>query len=73
MNQKTASEAFELNNIIMKEQSDKFNNEYKDLIEDIISEISGNAENSSSQNNNNSVSEKTHIRLEIARLQHEVK
>ncbi|OAT14572.1 hypothetical protein BDBG_18091 [Blastomyces gilchristii SLH14081] len=62
MNQKAASEAFELNDMIMKEQSDKFN-VYEDSVEG-ISEMSGNAESS--------MSEKTHMRLEIARLQHEV-
>ncbi|OAT02650.1 uncharacterized protein BDCG_17698 [Blastomyces dermatitidis ER-3] len=35
MNQKTASEVFELNDTIVKEQSDKFNNEYKDSVEGI--------------------------------------
>ncbi|KMW69413.1 hypothetical protein BDDG_13563 [Blastomyces dermatitidis ATCC 18188] len=58
--------------MIVKEQSDEFNNKYKDSVEG-ISEMSDNAESSSSQNNNDSVSEKTHMRLEIARLQHEVK
>ncbi|EQL28973.1 hypothetical protein BDFG_08330 [Blastomyces dermatitidis ATCC 26199] len=55
MNQKMTSEMFELNEIIIEEQSDEFN-VYKDLIEGIISEMSDN----------------THMRLEIARLQHEV-
>ncbi|EQL32019.1 hypothetical protein BDFG_05741 [Blastomyces dermatitidis ATCC 26199] len=45
-NQKTASETFESDNMIVKEQSDKFNNKYKDLVKD-ISEMSDNAENSS--------------------------
>ncbi|KMW68755.1 hypothetical protein BDDG_13014 [Blastomyces dermatitidis ATCC 18188] len=63
---------FELNDTIMKEQSDKFNNKYKDLIKD-ISEMSDNAESLSDQNNNSFISEKTHMRLEITRLQHEVK
>ncbi|OAT02505.1 uncharacterized protein BDCG_17601 [Blastomyces dermatitidis ER-3] len=63
---------FELNDTIMKEQSDKFNI-YKDLIEDIISEMSDNIRDSSNQNDNDSVSEKTCMRLEIARLQYEVK
>ncbi|KMW68674.1 hypothetical protein BDDG_12968 [Blastomyces dermatitidis ATCC 18188] len=70
MNQKMTSEMFELNKIIAEKQSDKFN-VYKDSVED-ISEMSDNAESSSDQNDNDSVSEKTHMRLEIARLQHEV-
>ncbi|OAT02649.1 uncharacterized protein BDCG_17697 [Blastomyces dermatitidis ER-3] len=37
-----------------------------------ISEMSGNAGSSSDQNDNSSVSKKTCMRLEIARLQHEV-
>ncbi|EQL27736.1 hypothetical protein BDFG_09454, partial [Blastomyces dermatitidis ATCC 26199] len=69
---KTASEMFELNDTIVKEQSDKFNNKYKDLIKD-ISEMSDNAESLSDQNNNSFISKKTHMRLEITRLQHEVK
>ncbi|KMW69014.1 hypothetical protein BDDG_13204 [Blastomyces dermatitidis ATCC 18188] len=73
INQKTASEAFELNDMIIKEQSDEFNNKYKDSVEDIISKMSDNVESSSDQNNNDSVSEKTYMRLEITRLQHEVK
>ncbi|OAT07593.1 hypothetical protein BDBG_16864 [Blastomyces gilchristii SLH14081] len=71
MNQKAASEVFELNETITEKQSNKFN-KYKDLIEG-ISEMSDNAENSSDENDNSSVSEKTCMRLEIARLQHEVK
>ncbi|OAT13442.1 hypothetical protein BDBG_17815 [Blastomyces gilchristii SLH14081] len=71
MNQKMASEVFELNETITEKQSDKFN-KYKDSVED-ISEMSDNTESLSNQNNNSSVSEKTHMRLEIARLQHEVK
>ncbi|KMW67044.1 hypothetical protein BDDG_11879 [Blastomyces dermatitidis ATCC 18188] len=55
----------------MEEQSDESNNKYKDPVEG-ISEMSGNAGGSSDQNNNGSVSEKTRMRLEIARLQHEV-
>ncbi|OAT06181.1 hypothetical protein BDBG_16570 [Blastomyces gilchristii SLH14081] len=35
--------------------------------------MSDNAESSSDWNNNGSVSEKTYMRLEIARLQHEIK
>ncbi|OAT01059.1 uncharacterized protein BDCG_16878 [Blastomyces dermatitidis ER-3] len=42
MNQKAASEAFELNETIAEKQSDKFN-KYEDLIED-ISEMSDNIE-----------------------------
>ncbi|OAT03853.1 hypothetical protein BDBG_16123 [Blastomyces gilchristii SLH14081] len=64
------SEIFKLNKIITEKQSDEFN-EYKDLIEG-ISKMSDNAESSSDWNNNSSVSEKTCIRLEIARLQHEI-
>ncbi|OAT14593.1 hypothetical protein BDBG_18111 [Blastomyces gilchristii SLH14081] len=45
INQKTASEMFESDDMIMKEQSDKFNNEYEDSVED-ISEMSDNAESS---------------------------
>ncbi|KMW67575.1 hypothetical protein BDDG_12196 [Blastomyces dermatitidis ATCC 18188] len=71
MNQKTASEMFELDEIIAEEQSDKFNI-YEDLIEGIISEMSDNARDLSDQNNNSSVSEKTYMRLEIARLQYEI-
>ncbi|EQL36176.1 hypothetical protein BDFG_02415 [Blastomyces dermatitidis ATCC 26199] len=68
---KTASEVFELNEIITEEQSDKFN-VYKDSVEDIISEMSDNAESSSDQNNNNSVNKKTYMRLEITKLQYEI-
>ncbi|KMW68691.1 hypothetical protein BDDG_12978 [Blastomyces dermatitidis ATCC 18188] len=71
MNQNTASEIFKLNKIITEKQSDKFN-VYEDSVEG-ISEISDNAESLSDQNDNNSVSEKTCMRLEITRLQHEVK
>ncbi|OAT07315.1 hypothetical protein BDBG_16815 [Blastomyces gilchristii SLH14081] len=71
MNQKMTSEMFELNKIIAEEQSDKFNI-YKDSVKDIISEMSDNAESSSDWNDNSSVSKKTHMRLEIARLQHEI-
>ncbi|EQL28022.1 hypothetical protein BDFG_09190 [Blastomyces dermatitidis ATCC 26199] len=67
----TASETFELDEIIAEEQSDEFNI-YKDSVEGIISEISDNAGSSSDRNNNGSASEETHMRLEIARLQHEV-
>ncbi|KMW68342.1 hypothetical protein BDDG_12747 [Blastomyces dermatitidis ATCC 18188] len=70
MNQKTAPEMFELNEIIAEKQSDKFN-KYKDSVKD-ISEMTDNTESLSNQNNNSSVSEKTYIRLEIARLQHEI-
>ncbi|OAT01987.1 uncharacterized protein BDCG_17329 [Blastomyces dermatitidis ER-3] len=70
MNQKVALRVFELNKIIAEEQSDEFN-EYEDLIEG-ISEMSDNAGGSSDWNDNSSVSEKTCMRLEIARLQHEV-
>ncbi|OAT02575.1 uncharacterized protein BDCG_17647 [Blastomyces dermatitidis ER-3] len=65
------SEMFELNKIIAEEQSDKFN-VYKDSVEGIISEMSDNVRGSSDWNDNSSVSEKTCMRLEIARLQHEV-
>ncbi|OAT00104.1 uncharacterized protein BDCG_16473 [Blastomyces dermatitidis ER-3] len=61
---------FKLNEIITEKQSDKFN-KYKDTIED-ISEMSHNAECSSDQNNNSLSSKKTHMRLEIARLQHDI-
>ncbi|OAT06725.1 hypothetical protein BDBG_16682 [Blastomyces gilchristii SLH14081] len=53
---------FELDEIITEKQSDEFNI-YKDSVED-ISEMSDNAESS--------MSEKTCMRLEITRLQHEV-
>ncbi|OAT11240.1 hypothetical protein BDBG_17474 [Blastomyces gilchristii SLH14081] len=69
-NQKVASEVFELNEIIAEEQSDEFNI-YEDSVEG-ISEMSDNAESSSDWNDNSSASEKTCIRLEIARLQYEV-
>ncbi|OAT01062.1 uncharacterized protein BDCG_16881 [Blastomyces dermatitidis ER-3] len=66
-----ALRAFELDKTIAEEQSDEFNI-YKDLVEGIISEMSGNVRGSSDQNNNGSVSKETCMRLEIARLQHEV-
>ncbi|KMW68200.1 hypothetical protein BDDG_12648 [Blastomyces dermatitidis ATCC 18188] len=61
-----------MTNTIVKEQSDEFNTKYKDSVED-ISEMSDNTEDSSDQNDNSSVSEKTYIRLEITRLQYEIK
>ncbi|OAT05998.1 hypothetical protein BDBG_16538 [Blastomyces gilchristii SLH14081] len=63
---------FESDKIIAEKQSDKINI-YKDLIEGIISEMSDNIRDLSNQNDNDSVSKKTHMRLEIARLQHEIK
>ncbi|OAT07071.1 hypothetical protein BDBG_16758 [Blastomyces gilchristii SLH14081] len=71
MNQKAAPGVFEPDKTITEEQSDKFN-VYEDPVEGIISEISGNVRGPSDWNDNSSVSEKTHMRLEITRLQHEV-
>ncbi|OAT00099.1 uncharacterized protein BDCG_16470 [Blastomyces dermatitidis ER-3] len=70
-NQKAAPGAFEPDKTITEEQSDE-SNIYKDSVEGIISEMSGNAGGPSGRNNNSSASEETHMRLEIARLQHEV-
>ncbi|OAS99547.1 uncharacterized protein BDCG_16194 [Blastomyces dermatitidis ER-3] len=70
-NQKAAPGAFEPDDTIVEERSDESNNEYEDPVEG-ISEMSGNAGGPSGQNNNGSVSEETRMRLEIARLQHEV-
>ncbi|EQL32925.1 hypothetical protein BDFG_05021 [Blastomyces dermatitidis ATCC 26199] len=67
----TAPGAFEPDNTIVEEWSDESNNEYEDPVEG-ISEMSGNAGGPSGRNDNGSVSEETRMRLEIARLQHEV-
>ncbi|EQL34169.1 hypothetical protein BDFG_04069 [Blastomyces dermatitidis ATCC 26199] len=68
----TAPGAFEPDDTIVEERSDESNNEYEDPVEGIISEMSGNAGGPSGRNDNGSVSEETRMRLEIARLQHEV-
>ncbi|EGE84390.2 hypothetical protein BDDG_07335 [Blastomyces dermatitidis ATCC 18188] len=62
--------AFEPDETIAEEQSDE-SNEYEDPVEG-ISEMSDNVGGPSGWNDNSSVSEETHMRLEIARLQHEV-
>ncbi|OAT09892.1 hypothetical protein, variant [Blastomyces gilchristii SLH14081] len=71
MNRKvTAPGVFEPDETIAEEQSDE-SNVYEDPVEG-ISEMSGNAGGPSGRNDNSSVSEETRMRLEIARLQHEV-
>ncbi|OAT01353.1 uncharacterized protein BDCG_17047 [Blastomyces dermatitidis ER-3] len=66
----TAPGAFEPDETIAEEQSDE-SNEYEDPVEG-ISEMSDNAGGPSGRNDNGSASEETCMRLEIARLQHEV-
>ncbi|OAS99554.1 uncharacterized protein BDCG_00728 [Blastomyces dermatitidis ER-3] len=70
-NRKAAPGAFEPDETIAEEQSDE-SNVYEDPVEGIISEMSGNAGGPSGRNDNSSASEETRMRLEIARLQHEV-
>ncbi|PGG96495.1 hypothetical protein GX51_07800, partial [Blastomyces parvus] len=55
-------------NTIITEKSDKFNNEFKDS----VSEILKNMNDSSQCDENNSVSEEICMKLKIMRLQYEV-